>query len=102
MFKLTNQNTNLEEKVKERTLELEKNLAAIELQNTALREISWIQSHVVRAPLARMMGAIALLEIKDDTGVSQEEIMEIVITSANEIDKTVREISAKSAEANIH
>jgi len=102
MSQLTNQNTILEEKVKERTLELEKNLAAIELQNTALREISWIQSHVVRAPLARMMGAIALLEIKDDTGVSQEEIMEIVITSANEIDKTVREISAKSAEANIH
>lgn len=102
MSQLTNQNTILEEKVKERTLELEKNLAAIELQNKALREISWIQSHVVRAPLARMMGAIALLEIKDDTGVSQEEIMEIVITSANEIDKTVREISAKSAEANIH
>jgi hypothetical protein len=58
-----------------------------ELQNKALREISWIQSHVVRAPLARMMGAISLLEI--------------VITSANEIDKTVRDISAKSVQANI-
>lgn len=102
LSQLTNQNAILEEKVKERTLELERNLTAIELQNKALREISWIQSHVVRAPLARMMGAISLLDIKDDTGVSQEEIMEIVITSANEIDKTVREISAKSAEANIH
>ena len=102
LSQLTNQNAILEEKVKERTLELERNLTAIELQNKALREISWIQSHVVRAPLARMMGAISLLEIKDDTEVSQEEIMEIVITSANEIDKTVREISAKSAEANIH
>jgi hypothetical protein len=58
-----------------------------ELQNKALREISWIQSHVVRAPLVRMMGAISLLEI--------------VITSANEIDKTVRDISAKSVQANI-
>jgi len=101
LSQLTNQNAILEEKVKERTLELEKNLAAIELQNKALREISWIQSHVVRAPLARMMGAISLLEIKDDAGVTQEEIMDIVITSANEIDKTVREISAKSAQANI-
>lgn len=101
LSQLTNQNIILEEKVKERTLELEKNLAAIELQNKALREISWIQSHVVRAPLARMMGAISLLEIKDDAGVTQEEIMDIVITSANEIDKTVREISAKSAQANI-
>ncbi|MFN3298698.1 MAG: response regulator, partial [Sediminibacterium sp.] len=55
LSQLTNQNIILEEKVKERTLELEKNLASIELQNKALREISWIQSHVVRAPLARMM-----------------------------------------------
>jgi|JI6StandDraft_1071083.scaffolds.fasta_scaffold262229_2 DNA-binding response OmpR family regulator len=101
LSQLTNQNSILEEKVKERTIELEKNLAAIELQNKALREISWIQSHVVRAPLARMMGAISLLEIKDDSGVTQEEIMDIVITSANEIDKTVREISAKSTRANI-
>lgn len=101
LSQLTNQNSILEEKVKERTLELEKNLASIELQNKALREISWIQSHVVRAPLARMMGAISLLEIKDDAGVTQEEIMDIVVTSANEIDKTVREISAKSAQANI-
>jgi len=101
LSQLTNQNTILDEKVAERTAELEKNLAAIELQNKALREISWIQSHVVRAPLARMMGAIALLDIKDDAGVSQEEIMEIVVSSAQEIDKTVREISTKSAQANI-
>lgn len=101
LSQLTNQNSILEEKVKERTIELEKNIAAIEIQNKALREISWIQSHVVRAPLARMMGAISLLEIKEDSGVSQEEIMEIVVTSANEIDKTVREISAKSTQANI-
>ena len=101
LSQLTNQNTILEEKVAERTAELEKNLAAIELQNKALREISWIQSHVVRAPLARMMGAIALLDIKDDAGVSQEEIMEIVVSSAQEIVKTVREISTKSAQANI-
>jgi hypothetical protein len=48
-----------------------------------------------------MMGAISLLEIKDDTGVTHEEIMDIVVTSANEIDKTVREISARTAQANI-
>lgn len=101
LSQLTNQNAILEEKVAERTAELEKNLAAIETQNKALREISWIQSHVVRAPLARMMGAIALLDIKDDAGVTQEEILEIVVSSANEIDKTVREISSKTAQANI-
>lgn len=73
LSQLTNQNAILEERVAERTSELEKNLAAIELQNKALREISWIQSHVVRAPLARMMGAIALLDIKTKQGLHRKK-----------------------------
>src|SRR5918993_947656 len=35
---------------------------AIEEQNTQLKEIAWMQSHVVRAPLARMMGFINLIQ----------------------------------------
>src|SRR5665213_195306 len=33
-----------------------KYIGAIEKQNEKLREIAWIQSHIVRAPLARMLG----------------------------------------------
>lgn len=31
-------------------------IQTIENQNNPLREIAWIRSHVVRAPLARLMG----------------------------------------------
>jgi hypothetical protein len=34
----------------------EKYVRAIEEQNLKLREITWIQSHVVRAPLSRILG----------------------------------------------
>ncbi|PQJ10736.1 hypothetical protein CJD36_012255 [Flavipsychrobacter stenotrophus] len=34
------------------------NLKSIQLQNEKLKEIAWLQSHVVRAPLARLMGLV--------------------------------------------
>lgn len=37
-------------------------IEAIEKQNEKLREIAWIQSHVVRAPLAKIMGLIELIK----------------------------------------
>lgn len=73
-----------------------KYIQAIEEQNTKLREIAWMQSHVVRAPLARMMGLISLLE-KDktsDSGIA--EIMEYLQSSAYELDGIIREIVAKT------
>ncbi|MEO6638224.1 MAG: response regulator, partial [Ginsengibacter sp.] len=36
-------------------------IGAIEKQNKILQEIAWIQSHVVRAPLAKIMGLIDLI-----------------------------------------
>jgi hypothetical protein len=41
----------------------------VELQNKKLREIAWMQSHMVRAPLARIMGLIPL--IVDATDVNE-------------------------------
>ncbi len=36
-------------------------IKAIEEQNQRLKEISWIQSHIIRAPLSRIMGLVPLL-----------------------------------------
>ena len=38
-------------------------VGAIEKHNEKLREIAWIQSHIVRAPLARMMGIVGLISV---------------------------------------
>lgn len=74
---------------------------AILKQNKALREIAWIQSHVVRAPLARMMGVIDLM---NDTDFDRQDpnlpkFLEIILNSAHELDEIIREISKKTLEA---
>lgn len=69
-------------------------IKAIEAQNEKLRKIAWTQSHVVRAPLARIMALIDLLK-KDPPLVDQkerEQLLEHVFQSATEFDEIVRNI----------
>jgi PAS domain S-box-containing protein len=71
-------------------------IGEIELQNEKLREISWIQSHMVRAPLARLLGLIALIrDMKDNTSELQC-MMNYLEVSANELDQVVREITSRT------
>ena len=68
----------------------------IELQNEKLKEISWIQSHMVRAPLARLLGLISLIrDVRTDTGELQH-MMNYLEMSANELDQVVRDITSKT------
>jgi PAS domain S-box-containing protein len=70
---------------------------AIEEQNERLREIAWMQSHVVRAPLSRIMGLIDLLKKNQThTKVSTQDVLGYISTSAHELDKIIREIVKKS------
>ncbi|MBL7760080.1 MAG: response regulator [Sediminibacterium sp.] len=115
MDQLRNQNHLLEEKVTARTAELsqmnrelviakdqlEEHLKAIKLQNNMLKEIGWIQSHIVRAPLARLMGAITVLQMVNSSEEERREMIDIVLTSAKELDQVIREIAEKSHLAKI-
>ncbi|WP_429383895.1 PAS domain S-box protein [Mucilaginibacter sp. UYCu711] len=69
---------------------------AIEAQNTRLLEISWIQSHIVRAPLSRIMGLIPLLEDSAEVGEEGKVILDHLLTSAHELDETIKNITDKS------
>lgn len=94
---LKNQNLILDEKVKERTAELEETNKAMEAQNKQLRQIAWLQSHVVRAPLARLMSLVSLLQVGEQ--VNQADKMEIythIQNSADELDMIIRDIVQKS------
>ena len=71
-------------------------LKAIEDQNTRLREIAWMQSHVVRAPVARLMGIIELMKTGELDLTEKEEMLEYVLTSAEELDQIIRDIIDKS------
>ncbi|RIW14982.1 PAS domain S-box protein [Algoriphagus lacus] len=69
----------------------------IEKQNQTFREIAWIQSHVVRAPLARLLGLVSLLESEiSDQFEETTTLVNYIKDSAIELDEIVREISKKS------
>jgi PAS domain S-box-containing protein len=68
---------------------------AIEDQNEKLREISWIQSHMVRAPLARILGLIAVLKGIKDNKNEVARILSYLEISADELDLIIREITDK-------
>jgi PAS domain S-box-containing protein len=69
---------------------------AIEEQNEKLREISWMQSHIIRAPLARIMGLIPLIEHHSDNEHEKEKMLNYMLISAHELDGVIRDISEKT------
>ncbi|PSL26064.1 PAS domain-containing sensor histidine kinase [Dyadobacter jiangsuensis] len=65
-------------------------------QNERLREIAWTQSHVVRAPLARLLGLVELLQSGDTAGMPMETALGLIKSSANELDEVIRKIVSKA------
>jgi PAS domain S-box-containing protein len=66
----------------------------IAIQNNKLRDIAWYQSHIIRAPLARIMGLVALLENKNfDVDTDERDIFyNAILDSSNELDKVIHDI----------
>jgi PAS domain S-box-containing protein len=68
----------------------------IEAHNAKLEEITWTQAHLVRAPLARILGIVQLL---GDAGLDvaiKETLMSYLQFSATELDEIIRKIIEKS------
>jgi len=70
-------------------------LQKIEEQNKTLRDISWMQSHLVRAPLARIMGLTTLL-IKEHDSEDKAELLSYLSLSCQELDDIIKEITVNS------
>ncbi|GLU52166.1 PAS domain S-box protein [Dyadobacter frigoris] len=69
---------------------------AIERQNQKLQEIAWLQSHVVRAPIARLMGIVDLIKNYQHSENEQNELLDHILISANELDGIIRDIANKT------
>ncbi len=78
-----------------------KNLQEIEAQNKKLKEITWQQSHEVRAPLSRIMGLVNLLEMSTFKEIEEKTILGHIKDSANEMDGVIRSIVSKIDEEKI-
>jgi len=73
---------------------LESATSEIAVKNDQLSEIGFLQSHIVRKPLANIMGLAAILETMDIED-NQKNINNMIISSAKELDLVIREISNK-------
>lgn len=82
---LTGTNEQLEEAVKKRTEELE-------TQNKQLTEYAFINSHLLRAPLARLLGLSQLVSL-EVSSVKDRELITALQHSAKELDEIVRKIT---------
>jgi PAS domain S-box-containing protein len=69
---------------------------AIEEQNQRLQEIAWTQSHVVRAPVARILGLSELMKGNDNDHSMIAEFLPFLIESTQELDQVIREIVKKT------
>lgn len=69
---------------------------AIEGQNQKLRDISWMQSHIIRAPLARIMGLIPLIENFATDEEEKDKMLQYMLMSAHELDNVIRDITEKT------
>lgn len=74
----------LEERVRERTKELE-------AQNEQLAEYAFINAHLLRGPLAQIMGLVGLLEEAKDQ-VEREQYLEMLRVSTSRLDKVIHSI----------
>jgi nitrogen-specific signal transduction histidine kinase len=71
----------------------------VQLTHQKLSEISWMQSHIVRAPLAKIMSIANLLNSNLDQIEKKgkfKEMLHLLTLSANELDQVVRKISDKA------
>lgn len=65
--------------------------AAIEEQHKKLKQIAYMQSHVIRAPLARVLGLVDLLKLEHDYQ-THEQLLTHLENSAKELDEMIKEI----------
>jgi len=74
-------------------------IKAIEAQNEKLREISWIQSHIIRAPLARILGLVQIFKDLKQDNEEKEQMLQYLLLSANELDEVIMNITDLSGTA---
>ncbi len=68
----------------------------IQVQNERLKEIAWIQSHKVRAPVASILGLVQLFNKEKPDDPINLEVLGGVAEAAGTLDEVIKEINAKT------
>lgn len=64
----------------------------LKVKNHVLNEIAWTQSHIVRAPLARILGIVNVIKDIRVGSPEYEEWINHIIASGNELDTIIKDI----------
>jgi PAS domain S-box-containing protein len=73
-------------------------LSTLESKNRRLAQIAWEQSHLVRAPLARIMGLVNLFKNDFITDEDRVTFLNYLQLSAEELDKVIKAVAIKTNE----
>ena len=68
----------------------------IQKQNQQLKDIAWIQSHKVRAPVASILGLVQLFNQDKPEDAINKEVLDGVTEAAQTLDSVIKEINAKT------
>jgi hypothetical protein len=72
--------------------ELEEHVSALEEANSRFNRYSWMNSHTLRAPIARILGLIAVSKFPDEID-NRSFINEKILEATVELDKVVKEMN---------
>lgn len=75
-------------------------ITTIEDQNKSLKEIAWTHSHVVRAPLAKMMSIVDFMKESDEIPAEYQDLWSHFFDSGTELDTIIRDIVKKTETIN--
>ena len=73
-------------------------ISEIKKQNEILKKVAWEQAHVVRQPLARLKGLVNILAVEEQEEWTREELLNLIIHSAEELDEVISKIIRKTEE----
>jgi signal transduction histidine kinase len=86
-------NSRLEKKVAERTHELDLMINDLLKQNTDLEQFSYIISHNLRAPVARILGLTSIFDAANPDSADNPFILEMIQKSAGDLDTIIKDLT---------
>ena len=82
----------------EETQKKERLLARVQRQNAKLREIAWIQSHKVRAPIANILGLVSVIDLNEPNSDDNAGLLQKIIMVTKQLDTIIHEVVNKTYE----
>jgi len=71
-------------------------ITSAKIVETKLWDIAWMQSHLVRAPLVRLMGLVDVLKEEQISNCTDEKLFSYIMITAHELDQVIKDISNKT------